>query len=225
MPMDKKITTFMTLSNLVDIDKKDHKLKDIATLLLNAMNDWPAYNQTDIQDFVKDLKVYFGSPLTIEKINKKFNDYNAWQIEAGSSIAALIETSTRFFNQPDFDTILDNVLNFYNDDFSKVDFIAELHYLTTHQGGRNTPVFSGYRPQVKFDFSEMQTSGQQTFIDKETVFPGDKVEAKIKILSPENFAYCLTEGMNFLFVEGSTVIGTGQIKHIINDKLEQAANR
>jgi len=209
---------------LVDIDQKDHKLKDIATLFLNAMNDWPTYNQTDIQDFINELKAYFGTPLTIGKIDKrKFDGQNAWQVEAGSSIAELIDTSTRFCNQSDFDKIIDSVLSFYNDEFNKVDFIAELQYLTTEQGGRQTPAHSGYRPQVKFDFTEMQTSGQQTFIDKETVYPGDTVNAKIKIVSPDYFAGSLTEGMKFEFREGATLIGTGQIKDIVNDKLEKAS--
>lgn len=225
--MDNKITTYSTLWNLVDIDKKDHKLKDIATLFLEAMNDWPTYNQSDIQEFLKEIKAYFRSPLTIEKIdNKKLDltdELNPWRHEAGSSIAELIDTSTRFYNQTDFDKIIDSVLIFYNEEFNKVDFIAELQYLTTEQGGRKTPANSGYRPQVKFDFTEMQTSGQQTFIDKETVYPGDKVEAKIKILSPDYFADCLTEGMNFEFREGATLIGTGQIKYIVNDKLEKAS--
>jgi hypothetical protein len=49
----------------------------------------------------------------------------------------------------------------------KADFVATLTYRTSDQGGRTTPVFkTGYRPQVKFAFSDMQTSGQQTFIDK-----------------------------------------------------------
>lgn len=222
--MNNKITTYSTLWNLVDIDTKDHKLNYIATLFLNAMNDWPTYNQTDIQDFIKEFKAYFGFPLTIEKIDKKkFDGQNAWQVEAGSSIAELIDTSIKFCNESDFDKIIDNVLNYYNDEFNKVDFIAELQYLTTEQGGRKTPVNSGYRPQVKFDFAEMQTSGQQTFIDKETVYPGEKVDAKIKIMSPDYFADCLTEGMNFEFREGATLIGTGQIKYIVNDKLEKAS--
>jgi hypothetical protein len=222
--MNNKITSYSTLWNLVDIDTKDHKLKDIATLFLNAMNDWPTYNQTDIKDFIDELKAYFGSPLTIEKIDKKkFEGQNAWQVEAGSSIAELIDTSARFCNQSDFDKIIDSILNYYNDEFNKVDFIAELQYLTTEQGGRKTPAHSGYRPQVKFDFAEMQTSGQQTFIDKETVYPGDKVDAKIKILSADYFTDCLTEGMNFEFREGATLIGTGQIKYIVNDKLEKAS--
>lgn len=223
--MKNKIKTYATLSKLVDIDKEDHKLKDIAILFLQAINDWQASNLTDIQDFAREFKAYFGTPLTIGKINKKKIDgQNAWHLEAGSSVAELIEISTIFFNESDFDKIIDSVLNFYNDIFSKVDFIAELQYLTTAQGGRKTPACSGYRPQVKFDFTEMQTSGQQIFVDRETVYPGDKAEAKIKIFSPDYFANSLTEGMNFEFREGATLIGTGKIKRIINDKLEKARN-
>ena len=94
--------------------------------------------------------------------------------------------------------------------------------MTTEQGGRKTPAFSSYRPQVKFDFTEMQTSGQQTFIDKVIGYPGDKVKAKIKILSPDYFEDSLKAGMNFEIRDGSNVIGTGQIKHVINGKLEKA---
>jgi Elongation factor Tu C-terminal domain len=108
-------------------------------------------------------------------------------------------------------------------DKGEADFIAVLTYLTTEQGGRQTPAFSGYRPQVKFDFSEMQTSGQQRFIDRQIVYPGDTVEAEIKIISVNYFAGQLKEKMSFEFREDSTVIGTGQIKHILNDKLRQAS--
>lgn len=221
--MDNKIETYSTLWSLVDLDQTDHKLKEIAVLFLNAMNDWPTQDQHKIADFDKELKEYFGSPLTIEKIQlKKFNGKNAWQVEAGSSIVEVIDTSTRFCNESNFDNILKNILDFYEQEFKKTDFIAQLKYRTTEQGGRQTPAKSGYRPQIKFDFIEMQTSGQQTFIDKKTVFPGDTVNAKIKILSPDYFSGCLTEGMEFEFREGETVIGTGEIKYIVNDKLEKA---
>ena len=113
--MDNEITTYSTLFDLVYIDTKDHKQKDIATLFLNAMNDWPTYNQKEISDFVKELKDYFGNPLTIEKIStRKFDEQNAWQIEAGSSIADLIDISTKFCNQSDFDKIVENLLNHYS---------------------------------------------------------------------------------------------------------------
>lgn len=222
--MHDKIETYNTLWSLVDLDAENHKVKDIATLFLNAMNDWPTMNQTLISDFIHELKNYFGEPLTIEKLDSnKFNGQNAWQLEAGSAIADLIDISTQFCNESEFDKIIDNILNYYNKEFNKVDFIAELQYLTTEQGGRKTPAKSGYRPQVKFDFDEMQTSGQQTFINKELVNPGENVKAKIKILSPDYFAHTLTEGMEFEFREGPTIIGTGKIEYIVNEKLEKPA--
>ncbi len=113
--MDNKINTYSTLFDLVETDAKDHKQKEIATLFLNAMNDWPTYDQKEIADFIKELKDYFGNPLTIEKISaKKFEGQNAWQIEAGSSIADLIDISTKFCNQSDFDKIVEKILNHYS---------------------------------------------------------------------------------------------------------------
>jgi hypothetical protein len=222
--VDNKIETYDTLWSLVDLDTEEHEVKDITTLFLNAMNDWPTMNQTLISDFIGELKTFFGTPLTIEKLNtNKFNGQNAWKLESGSSIANLIDISTRFCNESDFDKITDNILSHYNKEFNKVDFIAELQYLTSEQGGRKTPAKSGYRPQVKFDFDEMQTSGQQTFIKKEWINPGENVKAKIKILSPDHFAHTLTEGMEFEFREGATIIGTGKIEYIVNEKLEKPA--
>ncbi|MCR9152464.1 MAG: hypothetical protein NXI09_00010 [Bacteroidetes bacterium] len=113
--------------------------------------------------------------------------------------------------------------NKFEFDNSKADFIATLTYKTAEQGGRKTAAKSGYRPQVKFDFEEMQTLGQQTFIDRELVFPGDTVEAEIKILSADFFANKLNENMEFEFREGATVIGTGIIKQIKNEKLKKAS--
>lgn len=221
--MQDKIETYSTLYNLVEIDKKDHKIKELAVLFLNAMTDWPTYNQTEISKFVNELKDYFGTPITIENIAiKQFNGNNAWQVESGSSIADLIDISTKFSNESNFDNIVNNIINYYEQEFSKVDFIAELHYLTPEQGGRQTPVASGYRPQVKFDFTDMQTSGQQTFIGKEIVNPGETVDAKIKIHAVDYFAHTLTENLKFEFREGSRTIGHGIIKQIINDKLEKA---
>jgi translation elongation factor EF-Tu-like GTPase len=113
--------------------------------------------------------------------------------------------------------------HFHNDnievDKKDVDFIATLTYRTSERGGRNTPVSSSYRPQIKFGFDARQTSGQQTFIGRELVFPGDTVEAEVKMLSPKFFTNTLTEGIEFEIREGPTVIGVGKIKHIINEEL------
>ena len=103
----------------------------------------------------------------------------------------------------------------------EVDFIAILKYKTTEEGGRSGPAFSGYRPTMKFLFAEMQTSGQQTFISKKVVHPGETVEAEIKITSTDFFENCLEEGMNFDFGEGPQIIGTGEIIKILNEKLRK----
>ena len=101
------------------------------------------------------------------------------------------------------------------------DFIATLKYHTTEEGGRLTPANSGYRPQVKFDFEEMQTSGQQVFIDKEVVYPGDTVMAEITMASPGIFKGRLLEGMTFEFREGAKIIGTGTVVEILNGELKE----
>jgi len=108
-------------------------------------------------------------------------------------------------------------------DNSEADFIAILTFLTVEDGGRKTPVISNYRPQIKFDFDEMQTSGQQTFLDKETVYPGDTVKAAIRIIGVDYFAHCLIENMTFDFREASKIIGTGIITSILNDSLKKTS--
>ncbi|PSR55140.1 hypothetical protein AHMF7605_17325 [Adhaeribacter arboris] len=81
------------------------------------MNDWPTYNQTKIADFVQELKVYFGNPLTIDSIYRKELDpkdgLDLWRHEAGSSVAEMIHISTRFEGESNFDKILQQLLNYY----------------------------------------------------------------------------------------------------------------
>ena len=225
--MDIEVKTYSTLYNLVEADENEHESKKLAILFLEAMNDWPTFNQDFISEYLQELKDYFGFPITLENIdskNKVFDGKNGWKIESGSSIAEMIEFSKLYLNEIEFEVIIQNILNYYNNEFKKVDFIAELKYLATEQNGRKTFAKSGYRPQIKFNFSEQQTSGIQTFIDKEIVMPGENVLAKIKILSPNFFVNLLKEEMNFEFNEGSKLIGIGKIKYIINDKLEYKAS-
>lgn len=99
------------------------------------------------------------------------------------------------------------------------DFIATLRYRTAEEGGRAMPAHSGYRPQIKFGFEEMQTSGQQVFIGKDTVRPGEAVTAEITMVSPHIFYGRLSCGMYFEFREGARVIGTGEIIELLNVEL------
>ena len=222
--MDLEIKTYSTLWSLVDIDKNEHQLKIIANLFLEAMNDWPTYNQDLISEFLKELKDFYGFPITLEKIDTKhkaLDEKDAWKIESGSSIAEMIEFSKLYLNEKEFEKIVENILAYYNSEFKKVDFIAELEYFSPENGGRKTNANSGYRPDIKFDFSEMKTCGIQTFIDKQTVQPGEKIVAKIKIIASDYFQNLLIEGMKFKFMEGPIVIGIGEIKNIVNDRIEK----
>ncbi|WP_299325439.1 elongation factor Tu [uncultured Maribacter sp.] len=102
-----------------------------------------------------------------------------------------------------------------------IDFIAELEFLTTEKGGRKGYAKSGYRPHIEFEnYPEILTTGQQTYIGKDTVEPGEKIKAKIAILSTEYFSNRLYENMEFKFCEGPRTVGYGQIIEIINSDLK-----
>jgi hypothetical protein len=111
-----EILTINDLRETIDRDSNNHRIKEFAELFWIAMNDWPTYNQTNVQDFINELYDYFGFPLTIDKINNKKhdleNDMNTWRHESGSSIAEIIDISTRFENEPDFEKTLNKIVNY-----------------------------------------------------------------------------------------------------------------
>lgn len=104
----------------------------------------------------------------------------------------------------------------------KPDFIALLKYKTTEEGGRKTPAKSSYKPLVEFPELKPLTSGEQIFIDKEIVYPGDEVKAQMTILSVEAYEGKLHVGQQFRFCESpDRTLGTGQILEIVNKALEK----
>lgn len=102
------------------------------------------------------------------------------------------------------------------------DFVAQLCFKKTEEGGNANFALSGYSPQVKFGFTEIQTSGQQMYIDNEMAFPGDCINALIKLSRKEHLNGKLREGSNFEFLEGDKIIGTGRILLIKNKELLKA---
>jgi hypothetical protein len=114
-----EILTINHLRETIDNDSNNHRIKELSELFWTAMNDWPTQNQTNIQDFITELYDYFGFPLTIDKINSKKldlgNDMNVWRHESGSLIAEIIDISARFENESDFDTILNQIINYIRD--------------------------------------------------------------------------------------------------------------
>ena len=107
----------------------------------------------------------------------------------------------------------------------KNDFIAELKFLTSEQGGRKGNVKSGYRPHIEFDnYPENLTSGRQSYIGKEFVEPGEKALAEIAFLATKYFTKRLYENMTFKFCEGPNIIGYGKITEILNLELRTDKN-
>jgi len=103
------------------------------------------------------------------------------------------------------------------------DFIARVTYLTTKQGGRKGYATSGYRPHVKFDGRKELTTGEQVFIDKDKVFPGETVTAEIRILGTDFFKNYLFVGQYFEVAEGPRLVGHGEVLEVINTDLRQAS--
>jgi translation elongation factor EF-Tu-like GTPase len=101
----------------------------------------------------------------------------------------------------------------------RADFVARLSYRTTEQGGRRTPARSGYHPQVKFEFSQLETSTAQFFLDKEWIYPGETVVAEMQMVGREYFAGKLEVGMRFEVREGSRVTALGEILEIRDKSL------
>lgn len=86
---------------------------------------------------------------------------------------------------------------------------ALLTFIRPEEGGRRSPVTSGF--SAMFDFvNERRTPVIQTFDDESPVYPGDTVAASLTLLD-EVAAGTLYGGRSFDFYEGEKKIGTGII--------------
>ena len=88
------------------------------------------------------------------------------------------------------------------------------------EGGRQSPAFTGYRPQHKV-LDDYQTSGQHDYIDCEQIAPGGTGKAKITFITPDVYPQCLWIGREILIQEGSRVVGIALVTKIMNRTLER----
>jgi hypothetical protein len=83
--------SYSELSNAIENDNSDNKIKTRAELLLSSITDYPTFNLIEPVDFLNELKNEIGFPLTYELIDsyeKKLisdNGDSAWKKEALSS--------------------------------------------------------------------------------------------------------------------------------------------
>jgi elongation factor Tu len=89
-------------------------------------------------------------------------------------------------------------------------YLAEVYVLTKEEGGRHTPFFNGYRPQVYFRTTDV-TGTVKLPEGTEMVMPGDNVQMEIELITP----IAMDEGLRFAIREGGRTVGAGVVTKII----------
>jgi len=89
-------------------------------------------------------------------------------------------------------------------------FKGEIYVLTKEEGGRHTPIFSGYRPQ--FYFRTTDVTGTITLPEGvEMVMPGDRVTVIGELITP----IAMEKQLRFAIREGGRTISAGVISEIV----------
>lgn len=89
-------------------------------------------------------------------------------------------------------------------------FMAKIYFLRTDEGGRHTPFFNNYMPQMFFR-TAMMAAKIVLPKNKEMVMPGDAGD--FEMILPQPLA--IESGMRFTIREGNKTIGTGLITEVL----------
>ena len=90
------------------------------------------------------------------------------------------------------------------------EFEGEVYVLSKDEGGRHTPFFTGYKPQLYIRTSDI--TGEVALPEgTEMVMPGDTANLKIKLIAP----VALEEKQGFAIREGGRTVGAGSIAEVI----------
>jgi elongation factor Tu len=89
-------------------------------------------------------------------------------------------------------------------------FNAQVYVLTKEEGGRHTPFFTGYRPQIYARTTDV--TGVIKLPDGvEMVMPGDNINMEIELIT----TVAMEKGMRFAIREGGRTVGAGAVTDII----------
>jgi len=90
------------------------------------------------------------------------------------------------------------------------EFEGEVYVLNKEEGGRHTPFFSGYKPQLFFRTTDV--TGEVNLMEgTEMVMPGDTANLKIKLIAP----IAMEEKLRFAIREGGKTVGAGVVTKIV----------
>lgn len=102
------------------------------------------------------------------------------------------------------------------------DIEAEIRFVMTEEGGRETLARTGYRPHHDFGVDGMQFDAVHEFVDREWVSPGETVTAILSFMGTGYQDYLtgrLHEGFAFTVREGARIVGRGRITKVLNKAL------
>jgi len=89
-------------------------------------------------------------------------------------------------------------------------FKGEVYVLTKEEGGRHTPFFTGYRPQLYFRTTDV-TGVAHLPEGTEMVMPGDNTTIDVELISP----IAMEKGLRFAIREGGRTVGAGTVTEIV----------
>ena len=90
-------------------------------------------------------------------------------------------------------------------------FEAECYILSKDEGGRHTPIFSGYKPQ--FFIRTTDVTGEMKLAEGvEMIMPGDNAKVTIELIQP----VAIEEGSKFAIREGGMTVGAGVVTKILD---------
>ncbi len=89
-------------------------------------------------------------------------------------------------------------------------FKAQIYALTKEEGGRHTPFFSNYRPQIYIRTTDV-TATIVLPEGTEMVMPGDNIALQIDLIAP----IAIEAGTKFSIREGGRTVGAGAVTEII----------
>jgi elongation factor Tu len=89
-------------------------------------------------------------------------------------------------------------------------FECEVYVLSKEEGGRHTPFFNGYRPQIYFRTTDV-TGSVQLPDGTEMVMPGDNIKMVVTLIQP----IAMDQGLRFAVREGGKTVGAGVVAKIL----------
>jgi translation elongation factor EF-Tu-like GTPase len=97
---------------------------------------------------------------------------------------------------------------------------ARLHFLTTKQGGRSTPIFGhdGYQPNHNFFGPDKQEMclGYIDLAEGEKIWPGDTIERVMTLLILPELKPEIRKGREWRIQEGFRLVGTGTVLEVLD---------